>query len=163
MRFRGGSTIKKHYSDPDVAEFLRGTGRYLIKIHGSLDRPENLIFTQREYAQARVKNNTFYKALDSALMAYTFLFVGTGIHDPDMNLLLENQNFSYTRNYPHYLLSATGELHTQLKQSLRNNRNLEVIEYEKLDDSYSGLGNSLQDLLNEVELARQLLIENGQW
>ncbi|OAI30175.1 hypothetical protein A1351_09755 [Methylosinus sp. R-45379] len=49
-----GSYIIKNYSDPDAAEFLRGDGRYIIKVHGNLNSPEHLIFTQKDYSRARV-------------------------------------------------------------------------------------------------------------
>ena len=41
-----GSYIIKNYYDDDASEFLRGDGRYIIKVHGSLNAPQKLIFTQ---------------------------------------------------------------------------------------------------------------------
>ena len=86
-----GSYIVKNYYDPDASEFLRGTGRYIIKVHGNLNSPDNLIFTQHDYSKARVKSASFYQAFDATLLTHTFLFVGSGFADPDVNLLLENQ------------------------------------------------------------------------
>ncbi|SON57304.1 hypothetical protein HDIA_3763 [Hartmannibacter diazotrophicus] len=157
-----GTSIKKSYYDADVSEFLRGTERYLVKVHGSLDNPGRLIFTQRQYASARISASSFYDAFDSALMTHTFLFLGAGYRDPDINLVLENQNFAFSESHPHYFLTSS-DMHGDLKQSLRNNRNLEVIEYEKLDEGHSGFAVSMEDLLVRVEDFRASLAESLDW
>ncbi|MGJ3258885.1 MAG: SIR2 family protein [Rhodospirillales bacterium] len=158
----GGTCVTKRYYDEGVSEFLRGTDRYLVKVHGSLDEIERIIFTQREYAEARVKSAPFYNAFDSALMTHTFLFLGAGTRDPDINLILENQNFTYSSAHPHYFLTTRG-MHADLKSSLRTNRNLEVIEYDPIDDSYSGFAPTILSLLELVEGERETLAESSDW
>lgn len=158
----GGTCVTKRYYDEGVSEFLRGTERYLVKVHGSLDETDKLIFTQRQYAQARISAAPFYNAFDSALMTHTFLFIGAGYRDPDINLVLENQNFTYSRTHPHYFLAAEG-LHPDLKNSLRENRNLQVVEYSKQDDDHSGFPVAMSELLELVEEQRQHLARNLEW
>lgn len=157
-----GSSVTKLYYDDGVAEFLRGTSRYLVKVHGSLDEHNKVIFTQRQYAQARIVAAPFYNAFDSALMTHTFLFLGAGYSDPDINLVLENQNFTYNSMQPHYFLNAKG-LHIQLKNSLRQNRNLEIIEYDKQDDKHTGFVVAISELLARVEEARQTIAQSLEW
>jgi len=157
-----GTCVKKSYCDPDVSEFLRGTERYLVKVHGSLDIPGQLIFTQKQYAKARISASAFYNAFDSALMSHTFLFLGAGYRDPDINLILENQNFTYSESYPHYFLAAS-EMHPDLKLSLRSNRNLQIIEYDKIDESHSGFALAIKELLDEVEECRGDLAGSMEW
>lgn len=158
----GGTCVTKRYYDEGVSEFLRGTDRYLVKVHGSLDETSKLIFTQRQYAEARISAAPFYNAFDSALMTHTFLFLGAGYRDPDINLVLENQNFTYSEAHPHYFLSAAG-LHNDLKRSLRSNRNLEIIEYEKVDEDHSGFSAAIRELLELVEVHRQELAKTLEW
>lgn len=162
QEIHAGTCVTKRYYDEGVSEFLRGTNRYLVKVHGSLDEVEKLIFTQRQYAEARVKCAAFYNAFDSALMTHTFLFLGAGTRDPDINLVLENQNFTYNRSHPHYFLTANG-MHDDLKTSLRANRNLEVVEYDPLDDEYSGFTPVLANLLEQVEAERESLAGTLEW
>jgi len=157
-----GTCVTKRYFDDGVSEFLRGTDRYLVKVHGSLDETDKIIFTQRQYAEARVKSAAFYNAFDSALMTHTFLFLGTGHQDPDINLVLENQNFTYNQQHPHYFLAAQG-MHSDQKESLRTNRNLQVIEYDAVDDDYSGFPPAIAELVTKVETARQELAEKQEW
>ncbi|WP_430512938.1 SIR2 family protein [Pannonibacter phragmitetus] len=95
-------------------------------------------------------------------MTHTFLFIGAGHRDPDINLILENQNFTYNRVHPHYFLAAEG-LHSDLKRSLRENRNLQVIEYNKIDEYHSGFPVAMAELLALVEAYRQKLVSNLEW
>lgn len=156
--------IVKHYYHDDVCEFLRGDGRYIVKLHGDLDSPQNLIFTQRNYSHARVKFSGFYSAFDAALLTNTFLFIGCGYQDPDINLLIENQAFGFPGNAdsPHYFLTSAG-VNEDLIQSLRANRNLKTITYEPVDEFHSGLVNELRNLSAAVEQKRSLLTETLNW
>lgn len=158
------SQFVKNYYDSDISEFLRGDSRYVVKVHGSLSSPAKLIFTQKEYSEARVKNGLFYSTFDSALMSHTFLFLGCGYGDPDVNLLLENQAFNAASGStnPHYFLTSQG-ISEDLKRSLRNNRNLKTLTYDKVDDAHSGLVNAVSSLKEKVEEARQELIETTNW
>lgn len=101
-----GSHIVKQYHDRDVGEFLRGDGRYIVKVHGSLSTPEDLIFTQHDYAKARANYSAFYQAFDACLLTHSFLFIGAGHADPDVNLVLENQAFSFPSSSPHYFFEG---------------------------------------------------------
>ena len=158
-----GTVVRKSYYDEDVSEFLRGTSRYLVKVHGSLDRPVDLIFTQEQYARARIESASFYNAFDAALMTHTFLFLGVGYRDPDINLVLENQNFTYSHSHPHFFFSAMGAIHEDLKHSLRRNRNLLVIGYDKVDEDHSGFRQAIAELLALVEERRVDLAGSQEW
>lgn len=158
----GGTAVLKSYFDDDINEFLRGTDRYAIKVHGSLNAPDKLIFTQGQYAKARVKSSAFYQAFDAALMSSTFLFLGTGYNDPDINLILENQNFSFSDTHPHYFLAKAG-MSDALKGSLRKNRNLVVVEFEHVDAEYSGFCDAISELKSQVEIRREEIADNTDW
>lgn len=158
----GGTCVHKNYFDDDVNEFLRGTERYSIKVHGSLNATEKIIFTQGQYATARTKASAFYAAFDSALMSHTFLFLGTGFADPDINLILENQNFSFSNTHPHYFLTSQG-MNADLKMSLRRNRNLEVLEFDPVDTEYSGFCTAIRELKDLVEIRRAEIASRMEW
>jgi hypothetical protein len=157
-----GSYIMKNYSDPDVAEFLRGDGHYIIKVHGNLNSPENLIFTQKDYSRARVRHSSFYQAFDAALLTHTFVFIGSGYSDPDVNLLLENQNFGFPSQLPHYILVG-GDYGSDRKLSLRENRNVKVLEYDPNDDFHSGLVAEIRTLNELVEAERFEMAKAVSW
>ena len=159
---RDGTHTVKHYYDEDFADFLRGDGRYIVKVHGSMNSPNKLIFTQNDYARARVLYSAFYTAFDACLMTNTFLFIGAGINDPDVNLILENQNFQFSASSPHYFLTGS-DLSNDLKESLRKNRNLKVISYDPTDENHTGLVEELKILSILVDEKRQYLGSTGIW
>lgn len=148
-----GSHVVKNYYDEDVSEFLRGDGRYIIKVHGNLNTAPSLIFTQKDYSRARIKHSTFYDSFDAALLSHTFIFLGCGVSDPDVNLLLENQKFGFPSQNPHYFITAQ-HFNSDLKASLRENRNLKVLEYDPVDKNHSGLVEELKALNELVEAER---------
>lgn len=158
------SQFTKNYSDVDVCEFLRNDARYVVKVHGNLASPATLIFTQEDYAKARIKHSLFYSAFDAALMTHTFLFVGCGYGDPDVNLLLENQAFSAQPGSinPHYFLTSE-DISNDMRRSLRKNRNLKTLCYDKVDDGHSGLVAAVEQLYSKVIDSRSLLTENTNW
>lgn len=157
-----GSHILKNYYDKDIEEFLRGAGRYIVKVHGNLNATADLIFTQKDYSQARIKNSAFYQAFDAALLTHTFVFLGCGISDPDVNLLLENQNFRYQEQAPHYFVTSHG-FSKDRQNSLRENRNLKVLEYDPVDADHSGLITELEALNVAVEAERFDLASTTNW
>ena len=159
--YEGDCTQKKYY-DTDVDEFLRGSGRYIVKVHGSLDSPTKMIFTQKDYSHARIENSNFYKAFDAALMTHTFLFIGAGFNDPDVNLILENQRFTFKESFPHYFL-ASDEINEDRIESLLNNRNLKTITYDKIDANHSGLVQVIKDFLDNIEIYKQKIAAEQSW
>ena len=157
-----GSYIVKNYHDSDATEFLRGSGNYIMKVHGSLHTAGQTIFTQKDYSRARVEHSAFYQAFDATLLTHTFLFIGSGYSDPDINLLLENQNFSFPAQSPHYFLSGT-KLGPDRVKSLRDNRNIKILDYDAIDDNHSGLLTELDSLIEKVDAERFNLAASTNW
>lgn len=144
--------IIKRFCDPDVVGFLRDDNLHIIKIHGSMHYPNELIFSQKDYAEARVKYSAFYDVLDACLLSHTFLFIGCGLSDPDLTLILENQRFNFPLARPHYLVTSS-KLSRDLGNSLRDNRNLKCITYNPRD-YHKELLNCLRELQKEIDNMR---------
>ena len=92
-----GTTIVKTYYDDDVQQLIRSGGRLILKMHGTIDAPDRMIFGRGKYAEARVNYYQFYHLVDALLLTNTFLIVGCGLNDPDFQLLFEN--FAYRFSY----------------------------------------------------------------
>uniref|UniRef100_UPI003BABA31A SIR2 family protein n=1 Tax=Stappia sp. TaxID=1870903 RepID=UPI003BABA31A len=146
----GGLVSVKEYCSDDVHSFLRDDRLYIIKIHGSIDSPNDVIFTYKDYASARVKHAAFYDVLDACLLSHTFLIIGCGISDPDLALLLENQKFNFPSSRPHYLVTSS-KMSNDLKTSLRGNRNLKCITYDPAN-SHEELLASLKELVGYLDV-----------
>jgi hypothetical protein len=71
-----GATIVKSYYEDDAQQLVRNGSRVVLKIHGTIDTPNRMIFGRSKYAEARVQNSSFYQLIDALLLTNTFLLLG---------------------------------------------------------------------------------------
>jgi hypothetical protein len=158
----GGSIVVKHQFDPDVAEAIRGTGRCILKVHGTIDSPDRMIFTRKEYASAREKYRAFYSILEALALTHTFLFLGCGVSDPDVRLLLEDNFFRHPSARSHVFLLPRQGLHKAVQATLQDSMNLTILTYSSANN-HAELAGSLDELSVLVETCRDKLREDGNW
>lgn len=151
-----GTVITKQYYDEGLARFIRGDQRVVIKIHGSVDSPQNMIFGRKDYAESRIKHSWFYDILRALIITHTFVFVGCGTDDPDIRLLLEDINFSAGQAREHYFVAADNSIDQGLEAILRSTMNLCVLNYhvDPANDSHQALTSSLEALAQIIEANR---------
>mgnify|MGYP000951049269 CR=1 FL=1 len=157
--------ITKTYDDDDIARFLRPkTKDYLIiKAHGSIEKPNTLIFTQSQYSRVRNIHSSFYKILDALLLTHTFIFLGCGVKDPDIQLALENLNFNFNGAKPHYMVIPSDGMSDAEERCLERNRNLKFLKYNNDDGKHSNLLDELNKLCQLVEDRREELGKITAW
>lgn len=157
------TVVVKSYYEEDIAKYLR-TGDYLIiRVHGYVDDTSKLIFTHKQYSEARCRYSSFYRMLDALMLTHTFIFIGCGINDPDIQLILENTNFWYPGCLPHYFITSKNTYPDEIRKSLLHNRNLELLTYENADGKHQQLLNELRQLGSLVDEKRQKIAEQNVW
>jgi hypothetical protein len=52
--------LLKNYYDVDTSKVLRGDVRAIVKVHGTVDSQDRMVFTRNDYLQARAKYPLFY-------------------------------------------------------------------------------------------------------
>lgn len=157
----GTVVVKKYYED--IAPFLRQSDYLVIKAHGCVDDPQHIVFTHRQYNVARYKYASFYRLLDALLLTNTFVFIGCGLSDPDIQLTLENSNFSFPNCKPHYFITASGTISNDVAKSLLANRNIKVLTYDNADGTHGELLNALKQLVSLVEEKRVEYSRKATW
>ncbi|MEZ8504721.1 SIR2 family protein [Vibrio atlanticus] len=157
-----GSVIIKNHYDNDIQSAIREDGRVIIKAHGTIDTPEKLIFTRKEYAEARSKYESFYDILQALSLTHTFIFIGCGVNDPDIRLLLEDTFFKHGSYKPHYMLTPRGDLHKDQIGVIEATMNLKMLSYSKANN-HEDLGKSIEDLRVKVDTQRDELRKTGNW
>lgn len=160
-RASGSIRIKHHY-DADIAEAIRRSDRLILKIHGTIDSPDKMIFTRQEYAEARVKNQSFYSILEALALTHTFLFLGCGVNDPDIRLLLEDNFFRHASTVPHIIVLPKESLHKDVIAVIQASMNLKVLTYNS-SENHAELLESVRGLIGQVEQERELLRSNSNW
>jgi len=157
----GSIVVKQHY-DADVISSIRGSERLILKVHGTIDSPDNLIFTRAEYAEARTKYSTFYEVLEALALTHTFVFLGCGVNDPDIKLLLEDTLFKHSSSRYHVMLLSKKELHDSIVGVIQDTMNLNIIQYSE-KDNHKELLESIRCLVQLVEEERENLKINMNW
>lgn len=152
----GTASIKTYY-ETDIAASLRRLERVLIKSHGSVSNPNQIIFSRTDYAQARNKYRDFYELLDSLLRTHTFLFIGCGVEDPDIRTLLEDYCYRHEFAPKHFFTISSDRLSKPVKNVLEDSLKLQFVEYEATKD-HINLTKGLEEL---VELVQQKRDEIG--
>lgn len=148
------TTAVKNYYDKDLASYLRGDQDFIIKNHGTIDEKNHIIFTQKDYAEARVQNSDFYKIMESLILTHTFLFLGAGVNDPDIRLLFENYSTSYQLSKMHYFTIPETEVSEKERDVLSETMHIEFITYSP-DNGYKELKDGIKELVAEVEIKRR--------
>lgn len=157
-----GSTIIKSFDSSDLADCIRRPERLIIKIHGSVDSTDSIIFTRKDYSEARTKFRDFYQIIEALSITNTFIFLGCGVNDPDIRLLLEDLNYKYPFSKQHYIVMPKKSVHTKIKDIIKDTMKLNILEYDS-KDNHTLLTKSLEELVNIVEASRQVISETQSW
>ncbi|WP_223067261.1 SIR2 family protein [Paenibacillus caui] len=118
------------YYESHALNDLRSNRRVILKAHGCVADPSRVVLTRSKYFEARNDYPSFFSILDALFLTHTLLFIGSGLNDPDINLLLENANIAAKSSMPHYALTPRGR-HNSIKQVMKKTYNLELLEYEE--------------------------------
>lgn len=157
-----GTIEIKSYHDTDIARFASFEGRTIVKAHGTVSCRAEMIFTQHDYFKARAKFPYFYNILDALAITSTFVFIGCGMDDPDVQLMLSNHRFRHPHGKPHYFVIRKGDMEDQLKNHYARVYNLQFLEYTRSED-HAHLVVDLRSLVTEVDNRRDKLLANQDW
>lgn len=157
-----GAMQIKNYYDEDVADVIRGDNRLILKIHGDIGTPDKLIFTKVDYARARTIYSDFYSILEALLLTHTFIFLGAGLNDPDIALLLEDYNFKYGFTRKHYFVIPQKGLTDLERKIYEDSMGLQFLEYDP-KNNHEQLLESILDLNQKVEEQRHEISASNNW
>ncbi len=156
------TVIVKSYYDKDVADVFRRQDRVVIKVHGTIDAPDETIFTRSQYALARRDYGHFYQLLRGLFVTHTFVFLGASMRDPDIQLLLEDHAYRFEGARPHYMAMPENSARTGILRVLEETMNLKALVYNPAHN-HKELADSVAELVGKVELAREKLAATAGW
>ena len=143
--------------------YLRLQDYLIIRAHGDIDRTNTLVFTHSQYNQVKHQYSSFYTLINALMLTHTFLFLGCGFYDPDIQLLLEGANFTFPQCHPHYFVCSDKNKIDIPQKALMKNRNLFVLQYSMPNGSRDNFLNSLKNLFELVEDKRRELSRRMSW
>lgn len=142
-----GFKVLPYYS-MSLADEIRSDTRLIIKAHGSIDDISKMVFTRQEYHHAKKDHPEFYNLLKALLLTNTCVFIGCGMEDPDVLLVLEELKMTTNTKRPHYALLREGSISHFITQDLLYTYNVKSLFY---GPDHSDLISSLKYLYDEIE------------
>ncbi|WP_226638396.1 SIR2 family protein [Novosphingobium profundi] len=115
-------TYKKILSD------IRSPSRILIKLHGCISDPPDIVLDKRSYFKAKSENPGIYETIKALCTLNTVLFLGYSMNDPDIQLILEDINAVSSTEHRHFALVPKFE-HPSLREANSQTYNINFIEY----------------------------------
>lgn len=144
-----------NYYSSDLVDEIRSDTRLVIKAHGSIDDISRIVFTRAEYHNAKREFAKFYGVLKAIFLTHTAVFIGCGMEDPDVVLLLEDVRITGSAERPHYALIKKKSQDVVSIADWKKTYNIHPLEY---GPSHDDLVTDLRELQRQVEAERALTV-----
>lgn len=142
--------------DHKAFRLFRDNESYLIKLHGSIDEPENIVFDKTSY-QSTAYGNRFYRELiGTLLLTHTFIFIGFSMADPAISLIVESHAHRFSDTRPHYVF-LSGKSVPIIDDLSKKLRKLFVIRYDD-KDHHIALATTLESLSIKAQEERRRIL-----
>lgn len=115
-----GKTVEKKVRNEDFARNIKKKDAIVYKMHGDKDSPDEAVLTKDDYETYHNKKELFSTALRGDLLSKTFLFIGFGFDDPNLDYILGRIKILLKDNTPtHYCFfkEVSSNDFTDLKKS----------------------------------------------
>src|SRR5581483_3964076 len=121
------------FSQTDYAQLgtaLNSKEYFVLKAHGTIDRPETIVLSEKDYATLIHSSSGYRTFLKALFLDRTVLFLGFGLNDPELRLLLEELREIFDGNTPlHYaLLDISGTTRTE-QENFETHYGVRIIPY----------------------------------
>lgn len=138
-----------------LLDALRSPSTILVKLHGCAKYPSDIVLSRSDYFRLRKKHGAFFDLVSSIYRLNTVLFIGCGIEDPDVNLILENNNIQTEASNPSYAMVGSLSYAAKLKDTIKSQYNIELITYHQDNsDDHSQFSQAIKELAEQVALVR---------
>lgn len=140
------------YYENHFLDDLRSPITSIVKMHGCITHPQKVVLSRTSYFRSRDEFSSFFSIVDALFMTQTLLFLGCGLSDPDLLLLLENSNIKAKTSHPHYAV-VPDDVDADRERVLRDVNNIQLLKYPAHD--HDKVTDSLEDLLEAVQTWRR--------
>ena len=131
-------------------------GNFILKIHGTIDQANTLIFSRSEYIRMAFHSRNYSNFLESLLLNYTFLYVGFSMNDPAIVSLMEMYALHYPTSRPHYIF-VPQDVPENIVSLHKRLRKLVVMQYDS-SNNHAHLLTLIKDLAEQARDRRRSII-----
>lgn len=142
--------------DHKVFRLFRNDEPYLIKLHGTIDAVESIVFDKTSYQREAFANQFYRDLIGTLLLTHTFLFVGFSMDDPALSSIVESHAYKFSDSRPHYIFTS-GPANSAVDDLSRTLRKLFVIRYSP-KDGHIALVEAIEEMIERVKERKKLLL-----
>ena len=147
-----GPRVFTHRDYPELARSLRDKAFYVLKLHGTYNRIETIILGRTHYREIVYASPAYRDHLQSVFAKNTLLFLGFGLNDPDLILVLE-QLQAHFRGYGgmHFALMPESEVPPIKRKRIRKDLGIWIVPYSPSSAKHAEVGEFVEELLSLVQ------------
>jgi SIR2-like domain len=97
---RGETLVVSTSSDEFKQHHADRPGHHLIKVHGSIEAPDEIVLTREDYAESRRARAEMFEHLREEVRYSSFLFMGFSLTDPNFNIIRDDARVVMGENMP---------------------------------------------------------------
>jgi len=144
-----GKTPDVKKSDKDLAINIPKRDAIVYKMHGDIESASETVLTKHEYEDYNKTRELFSNAFKSDYVARTFLFIGFGFSDPNLDFLISRIRTILGRDGKpgYYFIKKSSDKTTQIRQELKANSLKQYSLNPIWIDEYS----EITEILKEIE------------
>ncbi|MFX1555559.1 MAG: SIR2 family protein, partial [Promethearchaeota archaeon] len=120
-----------HVEYPELSAALRSGEFYVLKVHGTIDRIGTVVLGRGDYRKVMYANSAYRRHIETLFSTQTVLFLGFGLTDPDLLLLLEELRVAF-KDYTgeHYALMSIEEADPIQCKGWQRDYGIQIIPYQ---------------------------------
>jgi SIR2-like domain len=147
-----------HEDYPELSAALRTGEFYVLKVHGTIDRIQTLVLGQSDYREVMHANLPYRQHLTTLFSSMTVLFLGFGLTDPDILLLLDELRVTF-KDYTgkHYALMSIRNVPAIKQKRFEKDFGIEIIPYTPAQPDHPEVHIFLIDLMQQVKQVRDAI------
>lgn len=154
-----GATLHT-FTHQDVPELGAATrsGEYLLKLHGDINRIDTVVLGTTDYRRIMQANPACRTHLTTLFATRTVLFLGYGLADPDLMLVLDTLREHFRGHTgTHYALMAEDRAPAFKRNRLEKDHGIRVLSYPPTD-GHPEVQQFLESLASQVHQARRAAV-----
>lgn len=141
---------------PECFSIFRDDRPCLVKLHGSINNADSMIFSLSDYASKAHANWQYSTFIETLLCTHTVLFIGFSMKDAAITNLLEIYTQKFPKNRPHYAFMPDFESDRKAR-IMKNYRKLFIIPYAS-KDAHKQLTTLVENLKTQVNERKRLAL-----
>jgi hypothetical protein len=140
-----------HDEHEQLGTALNAKRYFVLKAHGTVERPETIILDSRDYNRLFFKSEGYRTFLRAMFLQRTVLFLGFSMTDPELLFLLKELRAIFDGHTPtHYALMEVSQTRQIEREQFEEEHGVKIIPYIRSADDHPEVKSFLTELSEKV-------------